>query len=266
MTAKERHNFILRSLADKSTIKISELMQHCNVSHETARHDLETLQEQGLIRRIHGGAVLAQQDTPSHIEIPGKRSPQFDLANLSVAKTAALLAGAGDTAFLDAGRTIFHLAHNLRDLPDLFVVTPSLLVINELQNSNIRLHSLAGELDHAEYCFTGEITQLTFSSFNVDISFISCTSLDPTHGSFSDQGDTGLPRTLIRKHTNRLVLLVNSENLHTRIGSRQWPLSLVDTIVVDERISREDEEILRKTGAEMIIAPMLNELPDGLRD
>ncbi len=255
MLAQERYDLISRVLNEKNTIKVSEVMQLCNVSHETARRDLETLQEQGIAKRVHGGAVLMSQSGTTS-PVPTEYPYRFYSGNMSVAKAAAGLVRAGDTILLDAGRTVSHLAHYIRDIPDLFVVTPNLLVINELRDGSVHLHGLAGELSHDEYCFTGKLTQTTFSSFNVDIAFISCAGLDLKQGFLTDYDDVGLSRALVREHSTRMVLLLNSAKLRVRAFSNLCPLTLMDTIVVDDRISPEEEEMLRSFGPEVIIAPM----------
>ena len=263
MLAQERYDLISRVLTEKNTIKVSEVMHLCNVSHETARRDLEALQEHGLAKRVHGGAVLNPQVSVSDPSFdPSKYPHQFYSGNLSVAKAAASLVRAGDTILLDAGRTISHLAHYIRDIPDLFVVTPSLLAINELRDSGVHLHGLAGELSHDEYCFTGKMTQTTFSSYNVDVAFIGCAGLDLKQGFLTDYDDQGLSRTLIREHSDRLVLLVNSDKLHIRAFSNLCHITLMDTVIVDDRITPEDEELLRSTGVEVIIANMITESSD----
>ncbi|MBE6918807.1 MAG: DeoR/GlpR transcriptional regulator [Ruminococcaceae bacterium] len=263
MLAQERYDLIARVLAEKNSIKVSEVMQLCDISHETARRDLEALQEQGLARRVHGGAVLVPQSgTASTASDSGRYSACTHSGNVAVAKAALSLVHAGDTILLDAGRTVSHLAHYIRDLPDLFVVTPNLLVINELRDGRVHLHGLAGELHHEEYAFTGKMTQTTFSAFNVDTAFISCAGLDLTQGYLTDYDDCGISRSLIREHSSRMVLLLNSDKLRIRAFSNLCPISILDTIIVDDRISPEHEEMLRSTGVEVIIAPMLGETDD----
>ena len=262
MLAQERYDLIARVLTEKNSIKVSEVMKLCNISHETARRDLEALQEQGLAKRVHGGAVIAVPSGNASTAGASNYSQRSYSSNMSVTKAALSLVHAGDTILLDAGRTVSHLAHYIRDLPDLFVVTPNLLVINELRDGRVHLHGLAGELSHDEYCFTGKMTQATFSAFNVDTAFISCAGIDLKQGYLTDYDDMGISRALIREHSDRMVLLLNSDKLHTRAFSNLCPISMLDTIIVDDRISPEHEEILRNSGVEVIIAPMLGDVED----
>ena len=101
-----------------------------------------------------------------------------------------------------------------------------------------------------------------FSELNVDIAFISCAGLDLQQGYITDYDDLGLSRFLIRNHAEKLVLVINSEKLHSRAFSNVFPLAQVDAIVIDERLSLEDEETLRGLGPEIIIAPMVYDTND----
>ena len=61
MLAKERQDEIFSIIKQKKAIKMSDVVKKYQVSHETARRDLEVLQEQGLIKRVYGGAILSEQ-------------------------------------------------------------------------------------------------------------------------------------------------------------------------------------------------------------
>ena len=91
---------------------------------------------------------------------------------------------------------------------------------------------------------------------------VSCAGIDLKQGYITDYDDLVISRDLIREHSDRMVLLLNSDKLHTRAFSNLCPLSMLDTIIVDERISPEHEEILRSTGVELIIAPILGDTDD----
>ena len=257
MLAQERYDLICRVLMEKNTVKVSEVMQLCGVSHETARRDLETLQEDGIVKRVHGGAVLIQQDelAPLSPAAPHK----IHSGNISVAKEASRIVRAGNTVYLAPGRTMAHLAHFIKGLPDVSVVTPSLLVLNELSGSGVNVYALGGSLWHDESYFGGKQPESDLAIYNVDIAFISCAGLDLATGTLMDYDDNSLPHSLLRNHSDKLVLLINSDKLHIRTFSNLGHISLVDCVIVDSRISPEDAEALRATGVKVIIASMVGD-------
>ena len=90
MLAQERYDLIARVLTEKNSIKVSEVMKLCNISHETARRDLEALQEQGLAKRVHGGAVIAVPSGNASTAGASNYSQRSYSSNMSVAKAALL--------------------------------------------------------------------------------------------------------------------------------------------------------------------------------
>ncbi|MDD3996435.1 MAG: DeoR family transcriptional regulator, partial [Sphaerochaetaceae bacterium] len=58
MLAQERYEVILEMLQESNIIRISDIVAKLRVSNETARRDLETLQDQKYLKRVHGGAIL----------------------------------------------------------------------------------------------------------------------------------------------------------------------------------------------------------------
>lgn len=260
MLAQERSDLIRRVLMEKNTIKVSEVMQLCSVSHETARRDLENLQDEGLVRRVHGGAVLIQS-ADALSPLPAVAPHRVNSGNISVAKEASRMVRAGSTVYLAPGRTNAHLAHFVRDVPDLTVVTPSLLVLNELSGSGINIFALGGNLWHDEACFCGKQTEIDMAIYNVDLAFISCAGLDLKTGTLMDYDSNGFSYDLLRSHSGKVILLLNSDKLHIRTFSNVGHISQADYIIVDSRITPEEAEALRSMGVELIIASMMEDTP-----
>ena len=65
MLAKERQNRILAIIRENNSIRMADIIKEFHVSHETARRDLDALQDQNLIMRVHGGAILAEEKATS---------------------------------------------------------------------------------------------------------------------------------------------------------------------------------------------------------
>ena len=63
----QRLDYILKELRDKKTVYVADLAERYYVSPSTIRRDLASLEREGIVRRIYGGAVLIERDTS---EIP----------------------------------------------------------------------------------------------------------------------------------------------------------------------------------------------------
>lgn len=138
MLAITRHQSILDLLQTQGTVQVSELSELLSVTPKTIREDLEKLEEKGLLRRIHGGAVSRsdQADPMLPLQIPNtKRSKEKE----AIAVHALRYIRQDDVIALDAGSTTLEIAKRLPNIP-LTVLTNDLLIIRELMaKEQIRL-------------------------------------------------------------------------------------------------------------------------------
>ncbi len=143
MTMKERHTAILDLAKTNNIVFIGELAQLFDISLETARRDLEALQDEGYVRRIHGGAVLSDTFPSAPLSLEGKSRHQYKSA---IGRIASSLVNDGDTIFLAEGSTVREMASFLKTKNELTVITNSILVVNELINTDIKVIILGGLL------------------------------------------------------------------------------------------------------------------------
>ena len=129
MLARHRQSLILQAVRNDGSARVSDLTQQLGVSDMTIRRDLEVLAKDGLVEKVHGGAVLPG----SH----GGHEPGFEdklvlerPEKTSIARTAAALVRPGTAIAITAGTTTFALAQCLLDVPGLTIVTNSLRVAN----------------------------------------------------------------------------------------------------------------------------------------
>ncbi|EPK5558988.1 DeoR/GlpR family DNA-binding transcription regulator [Klebsiella pneumoniae] len=133
MFAEERQEKLLGILREKRKVAVSEMCDVFNVSGATIRADLRQLEEEGLLTRTHGGAVLR---TRASFE---QASDDREIVNLSakerIGQRAAALVEDGDIIVLDTGTTTLHIARNIRDRQNVTVVTNDYQIARELEAS-----------------------------------------------------------------------------------------------------------------------------------
>ena len=249
MTAKERQDLILETIMQEGMIKISRIATSYNVTIETARKDIITLQDRGLVVRISGGAILNPQKTT----VKPMAKDHFFEKN-AVAKKAAKMVSDGQTIFMDTGSTIQLMAKYLKPRHYLTIITYSLTVLEELMYTDNKIIVLGGELRSDEQILSGHETEKALSKYYVDQSFLSCIGV-----SF-EEGITDLSyvidRKLLRKHSDKMVLLADSSKwgIHSKVFV--GPISMVDSVVVDSNLSQETIEEIKHMGLELITAPV----------
>ncbi|MGG4143711.1 DeoR/GlpR family DNA-binding transcription regulator [Paenibacillus algorifonticola] len=129
MLAAERHRQIIIQLEEKGSVKVSELSERFKVTEKTVREDLEKLEEKGLLKRMHGGAVLPPDDESLlPLQYPNSKHQQEKAA---IAEQALTHIAENDIIALDAGSTTLEIARRLKNMP-LTVLTNDLLIIREL--------------------------------------------------------------------------------------------------------------------------------------
>ena len=112
---------------------MDELAAHYSVSLPTIRTDLSRLEEQGMLRRTHGGAISL---SPTLFEPPyAQREVMHQAEKRAIAREAVALVNDGETILLDAGTTVYEFALLLKAKRNITVLTNSLANVLALMDS-----------------------------------------------------------------------------------------------------------------------------------
>jgi DeoR/GlpR family transcriptional regulator of sugar metabolism len=176
MLQKERQAAILEMLNQRKSISVKEISELFQITKETVRKDLDYLEGQNLISRIHGGAVRV----PSLDSLTRPEIPYYERENIctkekhEIAKLAAQHIHEGDRIFLDASSSSVFLARELPDI-QLFVLTNSVRIFEELSRARkIDVYSPGGVLLRSSMCFVGEEAVASILHYHVGKAFLSC--------------------------------------------------------------------------------------------
>jgi DeoR/GlpR family transcriptional regulator of sugar metabolism len=127
LLAEQRRALILDEVRRRGGVRVNELTRKLGVSDMTVRRDLDALARQGVLEKVHGGAVPVMEASTHEPGFEAKSGLELT-AKEDIAKAAAQLVTPGSAIALSGGTTTFALAHHLVDLPDLTVVTNSVRV------------------------------------------------------------------------------------------------------------------------------------------
>lgn len=164
----QRYNLILELIKKRKNIKLNEIVEDLNVSEATARRDLNFLEEKGKIRRVHGGAVLVE-DQEDNIDY--KKLVYSEEKN-KIGKKAASVVKNGDTIFLDAGSTTECVIKYLAGKNDIKVVTNGFTHIEELMKMGIETYLLGGKLKQKTGATVGATAMFAMRNYNFDVVFM----------------------------------------------------------------------------------------------
>ncbi|MCK5567280.1 MAG: DeoR/GlpR transcriptional regulator, partial [Actinomycetia bacterium] len=153
-------------------IRTSELSDIFSVSEMTVLRDLATLEKQGILTRVYGGAVSSQSfstETPNIVREKIRTTEKSKIASI-----ASQLIEEGDNIFLDGSTTTHALAKRLHDFRDIKIITIGLDILNELSGiGGIGVICPGGVLDKVTMNFLGRSTEEFLKNLNSDKAFIS---------------------------------------------------------------------------------------------
>jgi len=144
MFTEERHNIILQELKIKGIVSVSDLVKLLNASESTIRRDLNSLDDIGLLKKVHGGAITMDENTTHDYNVNIRQSLNLE-EKKKIAKYATSLIKEGDTIYLDAGTTT-ELIIDFITINNIIVVTNGIVHAKKLLEKNIKTHILGGEI------------------------------------------------------------------------------------------------------------------------
>jgi DeoR family transcriptional regulator, fructose operon transcriptional repressor len=165
----ERHQLILKLIKEKENIKVQELVELTNTSESTLRRDLDQLEKQNYLKRVHGGASLLQKkrDEPSVFE----KITQNLEEKAIIAKYAAGLILDGDCVYIDAGTTTYQMINHIKQ-KDIVVVTNGIDHLEALLENDICTYFIGGFVKKNTKASVGRNAYESIKKYRFDKCFI----------------------------------------------------------------------------------------------
>ncbi len=172
--SKDREKQILEILLKDKQVTVKQLAQTLFISEPSIRRDLIGLEQQHLIKRVHGGAVL-EETALSQNKIPFLiREYEQSSAKVLIAQQAIEQVHDNDVVFLDASTSCYYLIPFLASKQNLTVVTNGVKALTKLAEYNIHTISTGGTLVNSCLALVGEEAYKTIETINADVVFFSC--------------------------------------------------------------------------------------------
>lgn len=174
MGFERRKKEILSLLVKKEFINATELVEKLGVSDITIRRDLAQLETHGLLKRTHGGATKVDENPMVSFDL---KSSQNDTEKRKIGEAAAKHIQNGDVIFIDCGSTTLHICSHIKNL-NIKVITNSLPVVSSLQNSQVKVNLIGGELDNKRQAVHGKMAVNHIEKYHADKAFIGADAID----------------------------------------------------------------------------------------
>lgn len=183
MFMEERHNEILRLLAEQGRISNAEIQEMFQISYDSAKRDLRILEEQGLLKRTHGGAIPARQVGANVIKdlAPDERVREVKENYLAIAKKAVREIAKNDVVYITNASVGFLMAQNMGEVP-CTVVTNSLAIAEELRKKEKITVLLAGGEMQKNGCFYDSFALSMIKRLRFDKCFVTSACVSAKFG------------------------------------------------------------------------------------
>ncbi|WP_172381684.1 DeoR/GlpR family DNA-binding transcription regulator [Streptomyces sp. MNP-20] len=246
LLAEQRRALILDEVRRRGGVRVNELTRKLGVSDMTVRRDLDALARQGVLEKVHGGAVPVAEASTHEPGFEAKSGLELS-AKEDIARAAAALVAPGSAIALSGGTTTYALAHQLLDVPDLTVVTNSVRVADVFhsaqrssgQRQGAATVVLTGGVRTPSDSLVGPVADQAIAALHFDVLFLG------VHGIAADAGlstpnlaEAETNRRLVQS-ARRVVVVAD----HTKWGtvglSSFATLGQVDTLVTDAGLPAE---------------------------
>jgi DeoR/GlpR family transcriptional regulator of sugar metabolism len=248
MLPDRRHELILRILRAEGPATIGALAEKLAASPATIRRDLAQLGDEGLLKRVYGGAVpIVDKDDP-FVDVAAVHAPEKD----AIAQQCAELVKDGETVLLDIGTTAHRVARHLRGR-SLTVITSSLAVLEELQDDpGIQLVLLGGVLRRDYRSLVGFLTEDNLRQVHADRLFLGTSGVRP-NGQVMDTTVVEVPvkRAMIAA-SDHVVLVADIGKFPGTGMARVCGPQELDTVVTNAPVEEKTHIALREAGVKVI--------------
>ena len=248
----ERRGQIAELINQKKTVTNAELMERFDISIETVRRDLDHLEQQGVLRKVYGGAV-ANVSLNSEPEYASRLKNHHEEKS-AIAREAAKLIRPGDTIFLGVGTTVQAMVQYMKNIGPLTVFTNALRTAVELMEiPECTVILPGGQLRAKELTLSGFPAEENLLNFNVDKAFIGIGGITEEGITDFHIGEARLHRQLVL-NARKAIALTDSTKLGVRAMNNVCTLEQIDFVVTDRGADKQVLKLLKKAGAKIIVA------------
>lgn len=251
MLTTERKELILDILGREGRVVAKELSRQLTLSEDTIRRDLRELAAEGLLQRVHGGALPASK---ALADLPTRRKLSVG-DKAAIARAAAAMVKTGQIIFLDGGTTAVAVARALP--PDLraTVVTHSPdVAIALLDNPDVEVELIGGRLYKHSNVAVGAVAHEGISQIQADLYFMGVTGIHPEHGVTTGNREEAAIKRAISGHSAETVVLASREKIGSVSAYAVIGLDQVDGLIVEKNCKSDVLNAIREQGVTLVYA------------
>lgn len=248
LPAASRLQAITEMVDAGSSISIAGLAEQYSVSMETIRRDIAALEKEGLVYRVHGGAMPAGRSASINIRVNN-----LILEKTSIGVLAARLVEKDEWIFLTHGSTTLSVARALNDGPPISVMTNMPAIAEALHGgAKHRVVLTGGEYNHADGALGGQQVLEAISECVFDTVIMGTYGINPVHGLVEAEKYYQHLKRLLCQRSSRRIFVAD----HSKFGASgpyvSVPLSDIGIIVTDDAPPKDFVTVFNESGVKVI--------------
>lgn len=258
MYAEERRRQIASLTAVEGRVNVTELANHFEVTAETIRRDLAVLDREGVVHRVHGGAVASQnfQTTEFTMDDRFRSAPS---AKLAIAQAAIdYMPKSGGGIFLDSGTTVTALADLIGEQPPMkkwSIVTNSLPIALNLSAKNVNeVQLLGGQVRAITQAVVGDTALRTLALMRADVAFMGTNALTLDHGLSTADPQEAAVKSAMVTNAHQVVVLCDATKLGNDYLVSFARLDQIDVVITDAAAPASFVAALRGADIDVVVA------------
>ena len=249
MMLNERQKSILNLLGHHDEVSVNELSKQLKVSSVTIRQDLNFMESEGLLKRIHGGAVLRDAD-----DLANRLGVNYD-KKLKIAKKVAEYVKDGETILIESGSINALLAREIAKKRNVRIITTNVYIARQFRkNAEANVILLGGLYQHQSETLVGKITKVCIDQINYSKAFIGIDGYTPKSGfTLRDLLRSEISGYIIEKSKEVFIVTDSSKFGKTELTRVCYP-SDIQHVATDSDLGEEYIKDLFYAGVNVILA------------
>ena len=254
MFIEERHQQILDMLEKNGSIRVSEIQLKFRVGYDSAKRDLRILEEKGLLKRTHGGAIPVRQvGAGKPAGVTCKDFEEVKPNYLAIAKQAVSMIKNNDVVFITSASVGYLMAQNLPNDLKIRAVTNSIILAEELRKKpNISVIMLGGEMDGKGNCYDAFAIE-TIKKLRFDKCFLTSAAISAKFGLSIQKSQAISFWNAVIDSSKQAIGLYPTEKIGVDSIVSICPASRLNTIITDWDALEEDLAEFDEMGIELVI-------------
>ncbi len=251
----ERMNKVRDYIQSRGEVSVSELQSlYEGYSSMTIWRDLKQLEEQGCIRRVHGGVISVQSASFQVEGVYSKRARENTREKIAIAKAAVSLIQPGHSVYLDAGSTLMAVANHMGSERYTIVTSGANIAIELSQRHTCDVLLTGGQISENTLSCSGAQAEQFISTINIDLALMAPSGFSLQNGFTSGAQNESLLKRAVMKKAAKVVMLMDSSKIGRSLPFTFATLSDIDMLITESPLPSDVAVEAAACGVEVIVS------------